>query len=115
MSTIEMQSSNWSASVLISDGPRPDSLYHVIVRTRGETKDDALAGAQFVLDAFANGRTSYIRVNPEAHSEINFDTKEICHGGFARFSFKIETGEWRSVVNESALVGFGSLQCKEPV
>lgn len=114
MQVIEMQGNSWFASVLVSDGPQPNGLYHVTVKTLGDTNKDALAGAQFVLDVFAKGRIAYVRVNPEAHSDTDYDTKQTTHQGFARFSFKMEAGEWQSVADRAVVIGFGDLQCKEP-
>jgi hypothetical protein len=108
-----MQGNSWIASVLVSDGP--NGLYHVTVTSLGDTQDDALAGAKFVLDVFAKGRLAYIRVNPEAHSYTDYDTKRTVNRGFARFSFKIEAGEWQPVADRSVIIGFGDLQCKASI
>lgn len=115
MATIEIQGNNWSAVVLVSDSPQPNDIYHVMVKTLGETKEAALIGTQFVRDVFAKGRTAFMRVNPEADSDTDFDTRITRHTGFARFSFKIEAGEWQVVTDPPVIIGFGNLQCKEAV
>jgi hypothetical protein len=80
---------------LVSDSPQPSGFLNVIARTIGETREDALAGAEFVLNAFAFGRLAYIRVKPEANSETDFDTKVTRHRGFVRFSYRLESGDWQ--------------------
>ena len=113
MPEIQIQGNNWAALVLVSDAPK--DLYHVTVRTNGESDVDALMGAQFILNAFAEGRTAYVRVPPEVHSDTDFDTKETRHIGYARFSFKFEAGQWQTIVEPTIPIGFGNLQCKEAV
>ena len=91
---IQITEVNWTATVLIAPQAESDDILHCEIRTIGATLKDALAGATIVSDLFAKHRTAFIRAMPEAASDTNFDTKETKHCGYARFSFKLESGAW---------------------
>jgi hypothetical protein len=84
----------WTAEILFSPASALSAFMHCTARVKASTNDDALAGAQCVLDLFAKGRKTYLRVLPEANKETDFDTKETKIEGFVRFSFSLEPGEW---------------------
>jgi hypothetical protein len=90
----------WTAEVTLSPEWHKADFIHLMVIVEGKTKEDALAGAQSVLNVFAIGRTAYIRAEPEAVSERDFDTQEVRHRGFVRFSFKLKAGDWFDVKAE---------------
>jgi hypothetical protein len=91
----------WTADIVLSpEWWRKADLIHLVARVEGKTEEDALAGAQSVLDLFAKGRDAWIRTRPEAVSDLNFDTQEVRHRGFVRFSFKLKAGDWFDVKAE---------------
>jgi hypothetical protein len=85
----------WTAVVWLSP-PRIEmpGFIHCQAHVEAKTNDDALSGAQYVLNLFAQGRKTFVRVPPEANRETNFDTKEDRIQGYVRFSFSLEPGEW---------------------
>jgi hypothetical protein len=119
---IRIVEEKWTAEIICSPQPQAsDQLNHVQAKTLGLTKEDALAGAQFVLDLFAKGRLAYIRAMPEAHSDkVNFsktemmtNTGDIIHQGYVRFSFRCEDGDWHYPESDVVqLRGFGSLEAQ---
>ena len=94
MDAIKVYSERWAAEVLISDDPNKAGFKHVQARLLADSQDDALAGAQQILNDYATGKTAYIRAKPEAQSERDFATNFVFHRGYVRFSFKDEPGEW---------------------
>jgi len=88
---IEIRANGWTAYLLASD--HFDDLCHVTCNTRGSSKESALAGAEWVLRILTQGRRTFVRCRPEAMSEKDFDSKEMRHAGFTRFSFSLEPGE----------------------
>jgi len=81
----------WSVTVQVS---RDESgAHHVYAVSDGDNKDDSLAAVQFVKDNFVRGRLTAMRVEPEAESERDFDTKLTRHRGFVRFTFFDVPGE----------------------
>lgn len=74
----------WRAEILLSFS---EGTYHLYATTEGDTADDALAGAQEIYAAWANGHQSFIRALPTVSSDVDFDTKQTRHRGFVRFSF----------------------------
>jgi hypothetical protein len=91
---IQIAEDKWTAVLLFSPQSAMNGLMHCTAHVKAETKDDALQGAQCVLDLFAKGRTAFIRVAPEVHSETDFDTKKLKIKGFVRFSVMLEPGYW---------------------
>jgi hypothetical protein len=91
---IHAEEDKWQAEVLFSPASALSAVMHCTARVKAETNDDALSGAQCVLDLFARGRKAFLRVLPEANKETDFDTKETKIEGFVRFSFSLEAGEW---------------------
>jgi hypothetical protein len=108
MTAIQLSSSKWLASILITENLDPSDIYHALVRTEGETASDALDGAKFAMDVLAKGRTAYLRCPPEVSSETDFDTKITKHAGFARFSFKLEPGDWQVLPPPQHIPSIGS-------
>lgn len=101
---MKVYANGWVATIVT--GESFDGFYPVYVMTVGNTKEMALAGAVHVLNALAFGREALIRCEPEAFSEMDFDTKITNHGGFVRFSYKLEPGVWQKVGDmEGANVG----------
>jgi hypothetical protein len=74
----------WRAEIILSSQSEP--VCHVQAWTTGDSKEDALAGAQFIFDKFGSGCERLVRAYPEADSEKNFDTRETRHRGYVRFS-----------------------------
>lgn len=91
---IKVYANNWVATVIASPEADENGFFNVYATTLGSTLSDALTAATYVLDAFALGRTAFIRVVPEAHSEVLYDHKITQHRGFVRFSYKLEPGTW---------------------
>jgi hypothetical protein len=92
---VRMSDDKWTAEVMISP-PRVEmpGYIHCQARVKAQTNDDALIGAQYILNLFAKGRKAFIRVVPEANRETDFNTKEDRIEGYVRFSFALEAGEW---------------------
>lgn len=92
---IRIAEDKWTAEVLLSP-PRIEmpGFMHCQARVKALTNDDALIGAQYILNLFAKGRKTFVRVPPEANRETDFDTKEDKIEGYVRFSFSLEAGEW---------------------
>lgn len=103
---IRIAEEKWTAEILFSPQSEIAGLIHCSVTIKAESKEDALNGAQYVLDLFAKGRETFIRVKPEATFETCFDTKELRISGFVRFSFSLKAGAWQ-VVEPSASVPLG--------
>jgi hypothetical protein len=76
----------WLAELTVSDEISPDGLVHCQVRVRGDSQEQALKATQYLFQMFTGGRESYIRAYPEALSDLDFDTKQTLHQGYARFS-----------------------------
>ncbi len=91
---IHVEEDRWQAEVLFSPASALSGVMHCTARVKAQTNDDALTGGQCVLDLFARGRKTFLRVLPEANREVNFETKESKIEGFVRFSFSLEPGEW---------------------
>jgi hypothetical protein len=83
----------WTASIQISK--TDDGYFHVYAPVSGDTADEAKAGAEYVLNSIASGKSAFIRTKPESHSDMDFDTKETRHDGLVRFSYRDEPGEWK--------------------
>lgn len=98
----------WNATVQISRDD--EGWFHVYCPTVGDSAAEAKAGAAYILNNFASDRLAFIRHEPSAESETDFDTKIEHHKGFVRFSFRDESGEWkypdRSYENDTQIVGF---------
>jgi predicted RNase H-like HicB family nuclease len=103
---IKVYANNWVATIFADMRPNADGYFHVYCSTVGATQDDARAGAQAVLEAFASGREAFIRERPAAQSATNHVTSETCHTGLTRFSYKLEPGMW-SYPNETLPKSFG--------
>lgn len=91
---IKVYANKWVATIVVSPKPNPDGFFHISASTVGATKPHALAAAEYVLNAYAFGRTTFIRVKPEAETHRNHQTKEMAHRGHVRFSYKLEPGVW---------------------
>jgi hypothetical protein len=92
---VKIYANNWVATVIASPEADENGFFNVYATTIGNTLTDATTAAMFVLNAFAFGRTAFIRAVPEAHSETSFDGKITQHRGFVRFCYKLELGTWR--------------------
>ena len=103
---IKICANNWEATIYADMRPDAHGYFHISCTTIGATQDDARAGAQAVLGAFASGREAFIRERPAAVSVTNHATSETCHSGLARFSYKLVPGEW-SYPNEVIPKSFG--------
>jgi len=84
----------WAAKVEIMSGELP-VMNHVIGRIIGDTESDALAGAEFVLNSIASDKVASIRCKPESDTWTDFDTKEVMHRGYVRFSVADQSGDWQ--------------------
>ena len=82
----------WNAEVMVSGGN--EGFIHVQARVAGDTQADALKGTEVILDSMASGKVAFVRARPEAHTDTDFDTKEVLHGGYVRFTFRNEPGNW---------------------
>src|ERR1700675_3131157 len=91
---IRIAEDRWTAEILFSPQSEIDKLMHCSVIVVAKSQDDALAGAQYVLDLFAKGRDAWIRTVPEVVQETCFDTKETQIRGFVRSSFALKAGDW---------------------
>lgn len=109
---ITIQEEKWTARLLFSPQSEMKTLMHCTAEIDAKTKDDALSGAQTVLDLLAKGRKTFLRVAPEAHSEQDFDTKQLKIGGFVRFSFALEPGEWTAPEPQASTVSFAALEAQ---
>jgi hypothetical protein len=111
---IRIAEDKWTAEILSSPQSEISEFIHLEARIRGVSQADALKGAQVVIDLFAKGRTAYIRARPESGTDTDFDSKEVKHHGYVRFSFRLEAGSWhdadKSYEKEPQIVGFGSLE-----
>jgi hypothetical protein len=85
----------WEANLTISVTPgTPADTFNVNCHTRGDSKEEAEAGAMAVLKQMAHGKFAFIRTEPHAVTETDFDTKEVKHMGFVRFAFADTPGDW---------------------
>ena len=94
---------NCTAEVIFSPPSEMREYMHATAMVDGKPAEDALTGARIVLDLFAKGRNAFIRVQPEAASDTNFDTKETKHLGYVRFSFRLEAGHWNQAAPSESL------------
>ena len=101
--TTKVYGPGWVATIL-TNTPR-DGWTHVYCTSIGESKDHALEACEWVLNSFAFGRETLIRVRPESNSDLDFDTKIIQHQGITRFSFKLALGAW-SYADPSQYISF---------
>lgn len=99
----------WRAEIIVSYNA-DDKYHHVYATTHGDSKDDALAGAQFVYDSFNKEKERFVRALPVANSEVDFDTKETNHRGFVRFSFSDKNGQTRLVDDSRKIPGIGAIK-----
>ncbi len=98
----------WTAEIMVSDAGA--GFKHLYATTEGDSKADALEGAQAIFDAFAAGKEAFIRTMPEAFSDTDFDTKITSHKGFVRFSFGPHAGSHHFPVNDvQKIFGFGQV------
>lgn len=103
---IKVNAHNWVATIIADMRPDPNGYFHIYCTTVGATQDDARAGAQSILDAFATGREAFIRERPAAQSATNHVTKQTYHAGLTRFSYKLAPGVW-SYPHEEIPKSFG--------
>jgi hypothetical protein len=82
----------WRINDLIFQGP-DNGVCYVIAQIIGDSNAAALAGARAILHA-VEGRTTFIRIRPEAASQKDYLEDKIVHRGYVRFSFKNEPGNW---------------------
>lgn len=83
--------------------------FHLQGESFGDSKQECLDLVEFVTKVFTEGRTTFMRVNPEADTWTDFDTKKTTHKGYVRFSFRDEPGithRHREVVT----IPFGALR-----
>ena len=87
----------WNATIEVSS-PRPSTgigWYTAYVIVEGDNDADALAGAQWALNALASGKEACLRGDPMVgNNTIDAELRSIKHCGIARFSFKDEPGVW---------------------
>ena len=103
---VKVETPEWSAEIILSDEPGLNGLIHAYAVSNGNSKDSALAAVKWVIQILAARRECYVRVAPEADSERDFDTKEMKHRGFTRFSFSCEPGEWTSMSKEPVVLKY---------
>jgi hypothetical protein len=85
-----------------------DGFYHVTAKTRGSDRETAEKIAHDVLRFLSAGRRTFIRTEPTASSETDYDTGITHHRGYVRFSFKDEPGTTEVLkIEPNPLVGFG--------
>jgi hypothetical protein len=101
---IKVYAQNWVATIIASASPT-DGYYPVNCDVRGSSREEALKGAQHILNAYAFGRKAYIRVEPEAVTHPLLDGG-VAHVANVRFSYKLEPGEW-SYPNKEPSTYFG--------
>jgi hypothetical protein len=82
--------SSWTANVLISKDE--NGSFSVYCTTGGATEADCLDGAQFVLAALTTGKQCFLRAEPQATSEKNFETDTTEVRGYTRFLFTDKPG-----------------------
>lgn len=96
----------WCARIDISK--QDNGYYHLSASTLGSDQDEALAAAKFIKAEFSTGRSTLMRAEPEAGSDVNFDTKEELHRGYVRFTFRCEPGALIDASDQVVQVtGFG--------
>lgn len=105
---IEIFAYGWSAEILCSDESE-QGVSQIYCKTKGDSVELARSGAEWVLAAFADGRESFIRNPPEASSDKDFDTKEIHHRGFVRFSFCRHAGKRHEMPNPMPALNLNGL------
>ena len=93
---------SWVAEILFSPTSELENIMHCTATVRALTMEAAAAGTKFILHAFARGRRAFIRVAPEVSSHTDFATKKQRIQGFVRFSFSLESGEWKEPPPEHA-------------
>jgi hypothetical protein len=98
---IKIYANNWVATVLTSLHPNVDGFFNVYCTTEGTSWLDAVNAAIHVLNVFAHGREAWIRVEPEASSDTDCDTKIIHHRGIVRFAYKLQPGSWHYAEKET--------------
>lgn len=76
-----------AARIEVVIGKDDQGTYHLIGQAIGDSKEECQALAEFVTKAFTEGRETYMRIEPESDTWKDFDTKEIQHRGYVRFSF----------------------------
>ena len=89
---IKVVDTDWSAEAFL--GELYSGYRSTEVMTTGNSEQAVLEAAQTVLEIFCKGRSTVIRVYPEADTYTDFDTKETKCGGYVRFSFSLEPGDW---------------------
>ena len=93
-----------SAEIAVSYEPT-NGLYHVTIRTDGATTEDCRILASRIIRFMAGGRTAFVRRQPEASEYVSFETQKTSHRGFARFSFRDESGNWHLIAQEDLVLG----------
>lgn len=69
--------------------------FNVIVETQGVSEDAAKRMASLALEWLAGGKEAFIRSEPKASTDTNFNTGQTYHKGFARFHFIDRSGTWK--------------------
>jgi hypothetical protein len=103
-SALKIYANDWVATILC--GGLDNGFQHIVCNTVGSSQAKALEAAEYVIKAFAAGRKAFIRAKPAARSETDFETREIRHEGYVRFSYSLEPGEWQ-FPDESQIVSLG--------
>jgi hypothetical protein len=85
---------SWTASVIITTFDEPDIMTRVTAIVHAKSEKECLKGAEHILNTMAAGKIAHIREKPCASSEKDFDTKEVTHNGYVRFSYLDRPGDW---------------------
>ena len=103
---------SWKAHVEIMSGhhgPEIEVLRNVEARVDGDSMGEAIAGAEYIMNALAKGKLAYIRVWPEADKWLDFDANRIDYRGYVRFSVSTREGEWVDRSREATSRSFSTL------
>ncbi len=71
-----------------------EGFHYVTCQVEATTADEARACGLGVLGSMAGGKEAYIRAPYEASYEKDFDTKITKFGGYVRFGWRDQPGEW---------------------
>lgn len=85
---------DWLVNVIISPQPTEYGGVSIQVKAWGKSQEFALEGTKLITKLLADGKKTFMRVSPEVNSEKEFDTQQMIHRGYARFTVWDEKGEW---------------------
>lgn len=86
-----------------------NDIYHVRAETTGCDKEAAEKLAQDIMRFLTHGRRTFVRIEPTARSDNEYNTGITHHQGYVRFAFKDEAGG-RETLEEAPIDDVGYLR-----